>query len=442
MEAWSTQAKFNWSAASEMLIALLNPNREDGTFPWQTPDIKAIPVFIGEQGIGKTERGRQISRQLGMEYRDSHIGARMFEDGLGIQSRTEDPNNPGHHSMLAPPGFPSEPPKKGKYVVFLDNTERQYNGEEQHLEWIDVDGKRGQVIVYTGYGVYFHDEIMTADVDKQNQIRDMIDNRRVGALKIADGWFQVGATNPPTRGFLTVKRTDQAVEDRYLYIPVQPSWDEAVGYWELNNLVPKTLIHYILWRNGEGFFGGQKDESRLSPRRWVAVGNLIECMQKQGMDPDIISKAMALNLTPSHGNNFKIFLEFGDDQTKFPIRTSDMLDSTKLDNNLKILKQWKDDNTTHALMYTTILALRAWGAAAKDKPGVFMTKAQVTTLAAYLDDKLLPVEAIRDLLSIYSASSIGPDLIGQMRCTEDALKKLCFADAVGRGELNIDIENL
>jgi len=381
---------------------------------------------------------RQIARQLGMEYRDSHIGARAFEDALGLHSREEDPDNPGHHRVLAPPAFPSEPPKKGKYAVFLDGSEVVYKGKEKHLAWIKIGVRAAQVVEYTGYGVYFHDEIMTADVDKQNQIRDMIDNRRVGMLMIADGWFQAGATNPPTRGFLTVKRTDQALEDRYLYIPVQPNWDEAVAYWELNNLVPAMLIHYILWRNGEGFFGGDKEESRLSPRRWVAVGNLIERMQKQGMSPDSISKAMALNLTPSHGENFKRFVMFGNDQTKFPIRTVDLLNPEKLTENMRILRLWKESNNTHALLYTTILALRAWGNASKDQVGFSMSKEQVETLAKFMDDELLPVDAMQDLLGVFGASSIGPQLIGLMRCNEDVMRKLCFATGVEQGEIDID----
>ena len=436
MEAWSSD-KFNWSAASDLLIALINPNREEGTFPWETPDIKAIPVLIGEQGVGKTERMRQIARELGMEYRDSHIGARAFEDVLGIASRSEDPFNPGHHATLAPPGFPVDRPKQGKYVIFSDGSEEKYDGPEKHLTWVKVHKQQAQVVVYTGYGVYFHDEIMTADVDKQNQIRDMVDNRRVGMLMIADGWFQVGATNPPTRGFLTVKRTDQAVEDRYLYIPVQPSWVEAVAYWELNKLVPDALVHYILWRNGEGFFGGEKDESRLSPRRWVAVGNLIARMQVQGMSPDDIAKAMALNLSPSHGKEFKSFVKFGNDQTKFPIRTNDLLDHTKADVNMKIIKDWKEGTQTHALLYTTILALRAWGNAAKDKPDFSMDKHQVETLARLMDDLILPVDAMQDIIHVFGASSVGPALIGMMRCNEDVMRKLSHATAVENGQADI-----
>ena len=220
-QAWEKN-KFTITQAVNILSSYMNPNRAPGTFPWEKEGLIATPCLIGEPGIGKTSIVRQIARRFRLEYRDSQVGARAFEDVLGIPSREEDPDNPGHHKMLSPPSFPSEAPLRGPHVRLTSNDVTRWVpvAEAEKLVGKAIDKK--DVTDFCGYGVYFHDELGTADPDKQNQIRDMIENRRVGVLEMATGWFQVGATNPPTRGFVTVKRMDTAVEDRVVFIPIQP----------------------------------------------------------------------------------------------------------------------------------------------------------------------------------------------------------------------------
>lgn len=436
LEAW-TRHKFNLQRATLIMESYLDPNRPAGTFPWDTPGLVAVPTLIGEPGVGKTQTVRQIARRLGLEYRDSQVGARAFEDVLGIPSREEDPDNPGHHKMLAPPSFPSEAPKKGTFLVFADGTEEPYKGKKKHREVVESGGKRGQVIEYSGYGVYFHDELMTADPDKQNQIRDMVENRRVGVLMMAEGWFQCAATNPPTRGFVTVKRMDRAVEDRLMYIPVQPEWHEAVGYWETNDMVPKVLVRYILWRHGEGFWGGEKDESKIGSRRWVLVGNIVQNMQRQGAGEDAIAEAISVNLSPEHAENFKRFMKFGEDQSKYPLRPNDMLDPEQFETNIKIMKKWRDKNKS-ALLSTSVLALRSWGYQAREAPDFTLEDARLTCLAKYLDTKILSLDQIQDLLTVFGSSSIGPELVMRMEASEEVMSKLSFATDVAEGKAELE----
>lgn len=400
-EAWKQQ-RFSIAQTVKLITAYLNPKRPPEQFPWNKEGLIATPCMIGDPGIGKTSIVKQVARRLRLEYRDSQVGARAFEDVLGIPSREEDPNHPGHHKMLAPPSFPAERPLHGKFVSGDNGDVRRW------IPYNPAEHKEEHIVEFCGYGVYFHDEVGTADPDKQNQVRDMLENRRVGVLEMASGWFQVAATNPPTRGFVTVKRMDRAVEDRLVYIPVAPQFTEVMGHWEANNMMPDSLYKYLMYTEGTGFFGTA--ESPIGPRRWVLAGDIIENLEREGTTEDDIFDAIAVNINAHHAGEFKLFRQVGDDPEKFPLRPKDFLDPETSERSLRIMKKWKKENCA-ALAGASILALRSWATASINEDKLNLTKGNLDTMSKLMAHEIIPIEHAQSIMNVIAGSNYGPDLV-------------------------------
>lgn len=433
-QAWSRH-KFTITQATNVVAAYLNPDRPAGTFPWEKEGLVATPCLIGEAGIGKTSIVRQIARRFKMEYRDSQVGARAFEDVLGIPSREEDPNHPGHHKMLAPPSFPVERPLRGPHVRIPNGDGVEWRAPKDAEALLGRKPKKEEVVDFCGYGVYFHDELMTADPDKQNQIRDMVENRRVGVLDMADGWFQVAATNPPTKGFVTVKRMDKAVEDRLVYVPMEPTFEEVMGFWELNQMVPEVLFKFLLWREGAGFQGTKEDT--IGSRRWVMIGDMIDNMEREGADEDVVFDAIASNLTAEHAKAFKDFRKFGNDPTKYPLRAKDFFDPERAQQAIEIMKAWKK-NGRHALAGASILALRAWIVAAKNDDKLDLTDENLDTVAKLISNEVINLEHSQSLMNILGNTKYGPAVVEHMYKNNVAvslMEKLAQASDIVQGRM-------
>lgn len=262
-------------AQLELKAELLSPQRDDRD--------NYCVLWSGEGGIGKSSAIAQVAAEAGCRFRSWHHGATIEEDNHGVQFRD------GDTTRWAVP---------------------------EHLADL-VDGKLDP-------GILFIDEIFSGQtIGHQNFVRMLID-RKFHGRTISPGWLIVGATNPETGDYLSVRAVDKALQDRMLVYHVEPSIEELLEYWD--GKMPEKIFTFLMLNNFDGKIGYLR---ALSPRNWMKLARAIERRMNSGVPADQIYKLMSINGSVELAGAFRVFLDRGANPDAFPLAFETILTKSK-----------------------------------------------------------------------------------------------------------------
>lgn len=161
------------------------------------PELREKPIgLIGHRGVGKTEMMRQVADQVSKE-----LGVEMDVITLCV-------------STMEPPEFNG--------LMYID----QASGVSKFA--------RPEYLPSEGHGILFFDEWNRANVDIQNGLLSLIQDRELNGHKLGDGWTLAFAGNPmgdmPGADKYNTNTLDAALLDRVSLVFYRPDVAEVLDY--------------------------------------------------------------------------------------------------------------------------------------------------------------------------------------------------------------------
>ena len=309
-EVYNNTVRFTLKEARDLLLTMLSQHK-DLQHQSTNEDYACWPVLVGPPGIGKTAMVRQTARAAKQDLWTHHIGSVVQEENLGLPSIEKDKAGNKYVAYAAPEWWPD------------------------------------------AAGVFFLDEIFTASEDQQNQIREILSERRCAGLHLPPDVFIIGATNPETAEHLTVRAVDAAVVSRCLFIPIEFNPDDTMDYWASVDALPDILQQFF--RVNKTFL------LSVEPRRVVAVADVWDRFARTKgsiiKSERVMYDALSCWLGPDIVVQFKKFVAHGDNPRYYPILGKHFLDLKKTDKmhtqHLFLVKEWKDAHEDALLGATT-----------------------------------------------------------------------------------------
>lgn len=151
---------------------------------------KIVPFLHGNQGIGKTQINKQLSKELGLDFIHLHLATQEVGDLVGLLKHNAD----GTVTHARPEWFPTS----GEGVIFLDELNRA------------------------------HPEVLQA-------MFSFITEGTIHQHKLPSGWNIVAAGNYQNGDFTTTDMSDAAWLSRFCHIDLKPTVEEFILYAEDNN---------------------------------------------------------------------------------------------------------------------------------------------------------------------------------------------------------------
>lgn len=260
-----TQAKLDLK--TELLSPIARDSRDNYGLLW-----------VGEGGIGKSSVIQQVANEVDCTFRSWHHGATIEEDNHGVQYRDDSVT---------------------RWAI------------PEHLENLfDLKGKKG---------IIFLDEIYSGQtIGHQNFVRMLID-RKFHNRTIDPGWLIVGATNPETNDYLSVRSVDKALHSRMLVYDIDPSAEELLEYWHdsMPHPIKGMLVH-------NHFLGNLNFVKALSPRNWMKLARAVERRWKSGFSIAQLAELIAANSTPELATTFTKYMHIGTNPNCYPLGFGDI----------------------------------------------------------------------------------------------------------------------
>ncbi len=298
----------------------------NGTAPPWDPECETAKcmTLIGDAGDGKTSAVRNFCKIMDWEFRIWPTGSVLEEDNLPV-ANMQDTKNSKHFSTRAPAWFPSEKPKGG-------------------------------------FGILFIDEIFTATEMQQNQIAILISQgykEGFAGHRIAEGWWLAAATNPPSDNYYLSKEPDERLQRRLWPIVLRPSVDDTMRYFQDHDKVPDILYRFLM--NNPRFLSsssrevrtkGDKKSSepsvalkRIDNRTWEDVGGMIREMMDARAHSALLETFLTTRLGPEVAGSFMEYTIKGDDPYFYPIPAMKWLSAGKDEHagHLRLLNKWTKD---------------------------------------------------------------------------------------------------
>ena len=281
----------------QFLLSQIKNNKQD-KFP------HAI-LLLGDSGQGKTSLVRQLTEEAEIDLRvPPHWGSICKEDAI-IGCKVAHDSHDGDNSRVTnyrPPKWLSDltlKPKSGKGIVVLE-------------------------------------DVLCADYSQHNQLRELIDERRLSGENIHPGWLTVLTSNPPDREHINVKIVDLSIQRRLIICAVKNTYEEAMLYWDETKTMPKSMYELMLQEFEEYY-------EELSPRQWALIGWTVDNMIKEGVDYKTIIDVVTTNTTPMIGEKFKLI--YSSDNRKLTSELMDCIHNQKgLERLEELLRNTADDN--------------------------------------------------------------------------------------------------
>jgi len=302
--------------------------------PWERFDVTKCWLMLGPHGCGKSASLKAAAQRAGWDWTIHSVGSTALEDDLGVPFEKD-----GRAIYAAPDWFPVDPP--------------------------DSEEKKGICIL---------DELVTANREKQNLVREILSEYKAGNLHIHPGWFLAGTGNPPDRQmYSTVQILDVAIDDRLNVLVVNPDFDDFMRYVADNEVLPESLRLFLRMDDQSRREKGAWHE--LTSRHWVIVG---DTLLRMGDDISMDMKKMLLQtkLSGKTVDRYYKFLRDGADSDAWPIPGQDILDPAQLEENLRKLEKWKSAGNND-LLFCTGYELQTTITSA----GLKMNKAEIEAVA-------------------------------------------------------------
>lgn len=160
------------------------------------------PYFlVGKPGMGKSAIHEQITQELEIDFLDLRLTQMEAVDMLGVPSVTAN-----GRTVWNPP------------------------------DWVPT----------TGRGIVLLDELPTAQIEVQVAAYQLINERRVGQLKLGDGWL-VSAAGNRMEDMSAVNPMPMALRNRMVHLDMQNDHTTWTRWASLNGIHP-DIIGFINWK--------------------------------------------------------------------------------------------------------------------------------------------------------------------------------------------------
>jgi hypothetical protein len=309
----------------EAKVLLASQIRPVEGLPDDDPDVAKCFLLLGHAGIGKTRLVHQVGLEVGAEVFAYHHGATVEEDNLGlpfIKDGIVHTAKPEHMPL-----FYRKPESAG------------------------------------GLGIFFQDEIFSGQGMGHQNISRMIIDRRHGASKMVPGWHLVGATNPETAEYATVKSVDKALASRMIILVLKPTTDEKLAYW--SGRMHKAIYQFLLLNRG----GSESYVEKLDSRAWCNLAHTIGKMFEAGVPQALMVKLLRTHTDSAVAAGFEAYLERGSDPDQYPIPAAELLtaEPARFEELLQRVRRWLERHEQRgekagvtALLGATKFELVAW----------------------------------------------------------------------------------
>ena len=202
------------------------------------------PLLVwGPPGIGKTAIFEQVCKKMGIGFIDVRL--LLYEP-------------PELKGML----YPSQDKDRAVYL---------------HSELFPVADETGKPIdkKFEGGGIIFFDELTIAPIDMQKAALQIIQERRIGSKRIADGWVPMAAANRP-EDKVGARRLVPTLENRFGHVEMDPNGhgEMAEKYltawvqWAIENDVAEEIISFIRTYPSELYKVSRNSPAWPSPRTY------------------------------------------------------------------------------------------------------------------------------------------------------------------------------
>jgi MoxR-like ATPase len=306
---------------------------------WKRGDNPVVKMLAlsGPHGIGKTFFVKSLASELQIPIRRMVFGEKEVEDNLGIPSSEQIPGSPGHHIMLAPPGFPMETPESettSKFDLLPDR---------------DISKSK-----YKGRGILLINEFCTANPKQESQLRSLISDRCLGDHYLGDGWIIIGDTNPLDQKYTTVNQLDESVQSRIFLMPVRSTYEEAMRFWQATGYVRNYVYKFL--RINHPFWPA------LDNRRWTAISDSVECWMNNKLPESLIGRLMSIAANDTISAAFVKFIHHGDNPLYYPLTAKEYLlaDEKAHKEHLALFDKWVGHQELQILMSVTTMDVGDW----------------------------------------------------------------------------------
>ena len=282
-------------------------------------------ALCGPHGMGKTYFWKRLADKYKLPIRRMVFGEKEVEDALGIPSEKSD--EVGHHSMLAPPGFPIEEP------------EIDVAGSSDLMPGRDL--KNGE---FSGFGILLINEFSTANAKQESQLRSLVSDRMIGDHRVGDGWMIVGDTNPVDHKYHTVNQLDESVQARIVLLPVQSTYEDAMSFWQATGQLGSIVYSFL--RINKEFW------KEIDNRRWVAAADAVECLVQNGAKESVLGKVLSIMINETISTAFLKFRRYGDDPYHYPILANTYISCSEKEHeaHMKLIERWKKSQEKQVLL--------------------------------------------------------------------------------------------
>lgn len=321
-KAWAGSIRFSLTEVAQVIKAELA--KVDGVDDQDSDVCKAI-LMVGEAGIGKSQIFAQTCAAVGAEAIKHHHGATVPEDNHGNPMISGDKTV---HAVAA-------------HCVPFQRAPRSTSGR----------------------GAWLLDETLSGSSKEHETFLRMVIDRRLDEHTMYPGWLLVGATNPPTAKYTTVREPDHSLEDRFIIMPVEVSADDRLAYW--SGRMPKLMHQFLLMNVKNSVVTDMV--TRLSSRQWSVLAHTIAKLDAAKSGINVISKVMNINAGIEIGTAFTEFLAKGSDPNCWPIAAADLMnaDAQQYTVYANRVERWAEkrserDSASDALIGATKFDLEAW----------------------------------------------------------------------------------